>query len=91
MLPLDGADRVILSTMRSSALIGTTLVALYAGQAFAQGSVDPLSVENFLIRRQIERMQQEDAERQQQHARELFYERLSDGQVMSKKRCVAVS
>lgn len=66
--------------MRSGATIGA-LLALYAGLGHAQ-TYDPQSVLDSLIRRQSEELGRRDAERQQQQARELFYARLSDGQVM---------
>jgi hypothetical protein len=67
--------------MRASAMIGAAVLALYAGQADAQ-TYDPQSVLDSLIRRQFQEQARRDDERQQQRARELFYARLSDGQVM---------
>ena len=68
-------------TVRTNAMIGAAVLALYAGQAHAQ-THDPQSVLDSLIRRQFEEQARRDGEQQQQRARELFYARLSDGQVM---------
>ena len=71
----------MVTIVRTCAMVGAALLALYAGRAHTQ-TYDPQSVLDSLIRRQFEEQARRDAKRQQQQARELFYARLSDGQVM---------
>jgi hypothetical protein len=73
-------NRMIL-IMRLSVTTGAILVAVSTVLAHAQ-SYDPQSVLNALIRRQSEDQVRRDAEKEQQRGLELFYARLSDGQVM---------
>jgi hypothetical protein len=66
--------------MRSSAITGAVLLALYAGLASAQ-TYDPHSVLGSLIQRQLEEQTRRDWDAQQAQDRAILYARLSDQQL----------
>jgi len=67
--------------MRSSAIAGAALLALYTGLASAQ-TYDPQSVLDSLIQRQLEEQTHRDWVAQQAQQRATFYASLSDQQLM---------
>jgi hypothetical protein len=67
--------------MRSSAITGAVLLALYAGLASAQ-TYDPQTVLDSLIQRQLQDQARRDWEAQQAQQRAAFYASLSDQQLM---------